>query len=293
MRRIDQIFKLEYGTRKLGSNKGNLAAGGMPVIASGDDPDSFGVNSWKDVEATQHFCLTVARTGSAGVTYFRDYPCTPTDHCIVLTPLAHLSRQEMLWYQEALRAIRPMWSYGRTVTPEKLGSVILPDPAPWVHGAQIPDLSPLKAPKIIANDKPQIDTKNWHPFKLLDLFYIKAGGGLSSYDASTSPGNVPFVAASKNNNAVVSMTGAKDAIFVGGLKKWADEGSGRLCSPIEAATLENIHGDRTIIHLVSYRAIRAIIVNNNNKLRCFYHVDTEKLSGYLPTLELVRKLNGG
>lgn len=73
------------------------------------------------------------------------------------------------------------------------------------------------------------------------------------------------------------------AIFVKGLKKWALKGSGNLCDPVEAAETESRYDAKEEIHLVSYRAIEALM--KQNSLRCFNSVDLDALSQYISAIE--------
>lgn len=66
------------------------------------------------------------------------------------------------------------------------------------------------------------------------------------------------------------------ALFLQGLKKWQTKGSHQLCDPVTAAKSERDYDAKAEIHLVSYRAVEALMANNNN-LRCFRSINFGKV----------------
>lgn len=66
------------------------------------------------------------------------------------------------------------------------------------------------------------------------------------------------------------------ALFLQGLKKWKTKGSYQLCDPVTAAESERTYNAKAEIHLVSYRAVEALMTNNNG-LRCFGAINYGKL----------------
>ncbi len=73
------------------------------------------------------------------------------------------------------------------------------------------------------------------------------------------------------------------AQFIEGLKFWTLKGSSSLCDPIEAAKCEVGQNIKRHIHLVSYRAIEALMMHNN--LPCFNSVDLPRLKQYIDAIE--------
>lgn len=78
------------------------------------------------------------------------------------------------------------------------------------------------------------------------------------------------------------------AIFTRGLKRWAAKGSGQLCDPVEAAEFETRYDEKKEIHLVAYRAIEALMSQNN--LPCFQGVDLGAVSQYTSAIESRERL---
>lgn len=62
------------------------------------------------------------------------------------------------------------------------------------------------------------------------------------------------------------------AIFMQGLKKWATKGSSQLCDPATAAGDEKNYNAKGEIHLTAYRAVEAIMTNNNS-FKCFHKIE--------------------
>jgi hypothetical protein len=75
------------------------------------------------------------------------------------------------------------------------------------------------------------------------------------------------------------------ALFMQGLKKWATKGSNQLCDPVTAAEAERSYDAKGEIHLVSYRAVEALMTNNKG-LACFHSIDFGKLVTQRTMLDL-------
>ncbi len=80
------------------------------------------------------------------------------------------------------------------------------------------------------------------------------------------------------------------AIFTRGLKRWATKGSGQLCDPVEAAEFETHYDEKKEIHLTAYRAIEALMSQNN--LPCFQGIDLDAVSQYTSAIESRERLQG-
>jgi hypothetical protein len=80
------------------------------------------------------------------------------------------------------------------------------------------------------------------------------------------------------------------AIFTRGLKRLAAKGSGQLCDPVQAAEFETRYDEKREIHLTAYRAIEALMSQNN--LPCFQGVDLDAVSQYTSAIESRERLQG-
>lgn len=78
------------------------------------------------------------------------------------------------------------------------------------------------------------------------------------------------------------------AIFMEGLTRWKTKGSVQLCDPISAANFERDLGGKFEIRLTAYRAIQALLVNNQN-LPCFRNVDFSSLTAAITSMEWANK----
>ena len=83
----------------------------------------------------------------------------------------------------------------------------------------------------------------------------------------------------------IAHNSSETTLFVQGLQKWKTKGSLHLCDPVTAAREEksiNIKGE---IHIVSYRAIEALMKNNN--LKCFEKIDFARILEYIFIIDLM------
>lgn len=82
----------------------------------------------------------------------------------------------------------------------------------------------------------------------------------------------------------ISHNNEETKLFIAGLKIWTLKGSYELCSPEEAAECERTVGELGYVHLVSWRAIEALIKNNN--LLCFDGVNETQLTEMINQMEI-------
>ncbi|QGM48261.1 hypothetical protein [Methylocystis heyeri] len=75
-------------------------------------------------------------------------------------------------------------------------------------------------------------------------------------------------------------------LFIEGLKKWKTKGSYELAEPVIAAECEISCRQKLHVHLASYRAIEALVANNN--LACFSPVNYNEVVQYRMLTELGR-----
>lgn len=80
-------------------------------------------------------------------------------------------------------------------------------------------------------------------------------------------------------------------VFSQGLMRWRTKGGSQLCDPILAAETETLLDEKAEIHLVSYRAIEALMINNRS-LRCFHSIDLGQVVAEIARIELSDKLGG-
>jgi hypothetical protein len=83
----------------------------------------------------------------------------------------------------------------------------------------------------------------------------------------------------------IAHNATEGALFIQGLKNWGTKGGNPLADPVIAAASERKFDAKGEVHLVSYRAIEAIMTNNRN-LRCFHAIDYGKIVQYRSTMEM-------
>lgn len=122
---VGSIFSIRNGrgitTSEIEENPGNLNA-----VQSGEENNgvigkiSLGFCRENNYVFTEHPCLTVARTGSAGFVSFQADGCVVGDSAKMLQPrYESLSTASYLFLQTVLNQNRFKFSYGRKVTEEK------------------------------------------------------------------------------------------------------------------------------------------------------------------------------
>lgn len=82
----------------------------------------------------------------------------------------------------------------------------------------------------------------------------------------------------------IAHNSGEGVLFMQGLEKWRTKGDDRPCHPVTAATDERRLKAKGEIHLVSYRAIDALMTNNPN-LRCFDSINPAAIRGRRQELE--------
>lgn len=73
-------------------------------------------------------------------------------------------------------------------------------------------------------------------------------------------------------------------IFMKGLARWGDTGTGSVCHPVYAVNRERALGSYGPVHLVAYRAITSIQSNNPN-VKCFDGIDCLLLTSRIIRME--------
>lgn len=171
---LSDIFNIEYGKFKLPIKK--LKLGTTPLISSSGVNN--GVVGFFDLKPIYCKVISVARTGSVGETFFHNYDCVINSDCMVLSPKFSLTDNEMFWYVLNIGNHKKKFSYGRKVTPERLGLIQLPSDIPkWVNKIK---LESIDLSETFNNSKRiSISTANWKYFKYMELFNIRKGKRLT------------------------------------------------------------------------------------------------------------------
>jgi len=198
--RIKDLFDIQYGNKEYHSTEG-LLPGKTRLISSG--AWERGTHGYYSITPRLSHVISVASTGTVGFACYHSDPCDVNDNCLVCTPKQCLTLRQMLFYADYISANRYRWTYGRQVTPEKLGRLTMQDKVPaWVETSRLPDFSPVVAS--FGREVVLPSTLDWREFRLKDLFQFERGDGPSLEWAETNPGTTPLVSASMFNNGVTA-----------------------------------------------------------------------------------------
>lgn len=205
MKKFYDFFDIEYGQRDYTSKRFlEKHPGTVPLISS--KGINNGIFGFFDIKPKYKNILTVPRTGSIGMAFYQDFDCCVDDNCLVLTPKINFKNVEMLYFAQLIRQNKYRFVYGRQITPNRLGNILIPDKFPeWLNTINIIDTTKLKEPYLKTNI--DLKTKEWHWFKLEDLFEFKKGKRLTK--ANMVKGNTPFIGAIDKNNGYREFIGQK------------------------------------------------------------------------------------
>lgn len=120
---IGQLFNITYGQHKLNS-KENLKPDSTLVISSqGVDNGCYGFFD-TPVKYTVPI-ISVPRTGSIGMAFVQEYPCSIDDNCLVLSTKegVQISIEEMYFVASLIRLDSWRFRYGRQVTDRRLSNL--------------------------------------------------------------------------------------------------------------------------------------------------------------------------
>lgn len=196
--RLNEIFHIEYGKFKIPINELNV--GHTPLISSGSINN--GVVGFFNLPYLYSNVISVARTGSVGETFFHKYKCVINSDCMVLTPKNELTENEMYWYTLNIAKYKKCFSYGRKVTPERLGVIEINSKIPnWVHKINIEELDLSK--RLNKSKQIPVHEKKWKPFRYDEIFIIE-NGYYNKKPPKSEDGDICFIGASEYNNGITS-----------------------------------------------------------------------------------------
>jgi restriction endonuclease S subunit len=200
---IKELFNVHYGN-KIYHSKGWLKEkpGNVPLISS--KASNRGVYGYFDIMPEYSHILTIPSTGSIGHAIYQKSPCSVDDNTLVMEPLIALNEKELIYYSLVLRKYAGRFMYGRQITPVRLGKLEVPSPKEipsWVYEIEIPTFDDVTEAK--SADKVELPpVSEWKSFKYSEIFDLAKGKGPSATEAKHSPGEVPYVGASAENNGI-------------------------------------------------------------------------------------------
>lgn len=183
-------------------------------------------------------CLTVARSGSAGLVSFQIYGCVVGDSAkILLLPDDIATIEIYAFFQTVLTANKFKYTYGRKVTKSKyLNDLIdLPikqnlDNTPFIDenykysdDGYVPDwefmknyIKSLHHKELTTKNKaglaPKLDTKKWGEFKIEKLFSKLVKGKCADASSLVNGYDINYIGAKYNDNGVMKSCSLNDNI---------------------------------------------------------------------------------
>lgn len=203
MIRLGDLFDIEYGRSKF--NKNNLSVDGITPLVSSTGNNN-GVWGYGNLEPEYKNVISVPRTGSICEAHYQGIDCCINSDCLVLTPKKEYTEKQMIYFAFLIRQEKYKYTYGRKVTPSRLGETQIPDEIPsWIYEIEIPDYSNVTKP-YLDEPTPALNVEEWKEFRLDELFDISASKNISNKEASGNPGDMPYITTTGDNNGVQQYT---------------------------------------------------------------------------------------
>lgn len=140
--------------------------------------------------------ISVAVSGSVLSAFLQPESYYTGFHVFILSPIEEMSKVELLFYCECIRANKYKYNYGRQAN-RTFKDILVPQSLPAefrridVDNIKRPDPKPIV--KAI-----ELDESDWYGFEIGELFDIRKGKRLTKEDMDK--GDTPFVAAIDSNN---------------------------------------------------------------------------------------------
>lgn len=165
-------------------------------------------------------CLTVARSGSAGYVSYHENGCVAGDSAkiLVLRDCEARLRQVYLFLQTLLSANRFKYTYGRKVTEDLYGKMVVKVPVTrsgkpdwqWMESFICSLRSkPLTTKNHASSNRHIQDSLDWGNFLVKDLFHIIGGKGITKEEIENHSGDFEAVQSGEGNNGVLGLIDKK------------------------------------------------------------------------------------
>ena len=174
-------------------------------------------------------CLTVVGTGQGAVGYvtYHQGPVVVGNNAKLLLPNFDLDENQMLFLATVLNVLRDRFSYSDIVSIRRYSQMTIQLP---VNGAGSPDWAFMARymhemrerqearlnllSNVCALPSRQVSVDDWKDFRIDQLFNVVKGSRLRSIDRT--PGDIPYVGASRFNNGITHYIGNDEHIHRGG-----------------------------------------------------------------------------
>lgn len=150
-----------------------------------------------EIRANPANTISVAVGGSVLASFLQPEPYYTGFHILVLTPKRPMSKVELLFYCNCIRANKYKYNYGRQAN-KTLKEIMIPIEMPKeFQNISIDSISvPKRTPKV--KEHLNLNTERWEWFEIQEIFDIKKGKRLTKEDMIE--GNTPFIGSIDSNN---------------------------------------------------------------------------------------------
>lgn len=200
MRRLDSIFHLRYGhSLELNALKQVPAPAGVNFVSRAMRNNGVTARVQTDVAPAAAGEISVALGGNGVLSSFvQPEPFVCGRDVMVLTAKdPAMTEVEKLWWCRCIWENRHRYSYGRQAN-RTLGSIVVPDPPPWVYDKVVPANDTLRG--AVEVHRPLDTFTTWGDFRIDSLFIVEKGKRVTK--ASRRSGSTRFVGAIDKNNGV-------------------------------------------------------------------------------------------
>jgi hypothetical protein len=201
--RLDSLFAIGKGhALALEHLKLSTPADGVAYVARSHRNN--GVTAWVQhvtgVEPAPPGAITVAlrSRNHALAAHVQPRPFYTSYHVAILDPLKPMPLTTKLWYCRCIEANRFRYHFGRQAN-RTIGAIMVPaSPPAWLNDIELPEAT---KPATLTGP-PLLETDNWQPHRLADLFDLTLGRLVIRRDLPV--GATPLVTASDTDNGVTA-----------------------------------------------------------------------------------------
>lgn len=218
MQPINEIFFIEYGNQfDFSKMECTDDPSAINFISRGSTNNGFvyKVHRYKDTDPYPAGLITVTMGGSYLLASFvQPAPFYTAQNIKVLKPKYDMTLAEKLFYCAAIQHNRFRYHSHSREANSTFDTIIVPSPNEIPKDFKDIQFSSFDStPFNIA--KMELNSRHWHYFRLGDLFNIVKGKRLTK--EHMSPGEIPFVGATDDNNGITSYIGNSENIHQGNL----------------------------------------------------------------------------
>lgn len=203
MTTLDKIFDVWYGVNLEVVNS-EVVEHGIPFVSrqAVDNGVVCHVRKIEGVTPNPAHTLSIAVSGSVLSTFYHDCEYYSGRDVYVAKPKKPMTREEMLYYAVIIEANKYKYNYGRGAN-KTFRNIIVPEKHELPKYINTYKAEPTFSESSVINKKYEINTQDWKPFILKDIFTISRGKTLTSDDKEYYTGNMPCVNGTSTNNGVL------------------------------------------------------------------------------------------